>query len=186
MELLAVMRSPYHPLTLFAFTGRIGRLQYLAGYFYLSAIALIVGFAGGVVALLVGDHTVGDLAAAVVTFAVLVPALGLMVQRMRDFGRKWWWLLVIYGGLFVSMFLSRVLTYYVIPAFDYSPMFVFEIISMMFMIITWISLAGTIGLSFALFFVPSKPEVMLDGEPVEPREPTFAGRYFQPRVGEGR
>jgi hypothetical protein len=37
MESLAVMRSPYHPITLVAFTGRIGRLQYLAGYFYLLA-----------------------------------------------------------------------------------------------------------------------------------------------------
>jgi uncharacterized membrane protein YhaH (DUF805 family) len=57
------MRSPYHPLN-----------------------GLIAGLAGGVFALLVGGRTGDNLAEAVVMFAVLVPALGMMVQRMRDFG----------------------------------------------------------------------------------------------------
>jgi uncharacterized membrane protein YhaH (DUF805 family) len=184
MESLAVMRSPYHPLTLFAFTGRIGRLQYLAGYFYLLAAGAIIGGVVGVLNALYGTGDVGKLADAVTTLALLVPALGMLVQRMRDFGFKWWWLLVGYGGLFVIMFFERVLTYYVFPALDYFPMFVFEIISMMFTIMTIVCVLGLATLLIAVFFVPSKPVVMPGGVPVERREPT--PKYFQPRVREGR
>jgi len=181
MESLAVMRSPYHPLTLFAFTGRIGRLQYLVGCLYLSAIALIVGFAGGVFVRLVGG---GRTVEAVVMLAVLVPTLGMNVQRMRDFRLKWWWLLVIFGGFFASLFVSSVVVNNLVLMVSPIPPWIAPWVSafQVVMFIIGLSLfAGMIGLSFALVFVPSKPEVMQDGERVEL---TFADKLiFQPRVG---
>jgi len=137
------MLSPYHPFTLFAFTGRIGRLQYLVGNLYLLAIGLIVGFAVGGSALVGGGRANADLAEAAAKLVVLVPSLGLMVQRMRDFGLKWWWLLVIYGGLFVSAVFSMAM-------WNHPLRVVFTIMAI-------VGVCCMLGLAIALFFMPGKP-----------------------------
>jgi uncharacterized membrane protein YhaH (DUF805 family) len=170
---------PYHPLTLFSFAGRIGRLQYLVGSLYLIVAGTGIAVVGLLVEPVVGRGTPGVALGTVLT----IPALAMLVQRMRDFGMKWWWLLVIHGTVLLGNVVSYVLDLHS-HAFDSPVSTDMQVMSVAFLLVGIIGFAGVVMLWLAVLFYPGKSSP-IDGIVREP-EPALYRVAFNavvPRFG---
>lgn len=71
------------------FEGRASRSQY---WWYVLFTALL----GFLIGIIFGEETTGNIIQGIVTFALLLPGLGLAVRRLHDIGKSGWWIFLAF------------------------------------------------------------------------------------------